>query len=265
MKRHLVVCDLDGTFLNSTGDVSAHTKEVVDALARAQWPLVLATARSLNQTLPLIEQLQNPPSVVCGNGSITYDAGNQTIISQRSISNADVFSVINSTRGIFSGSRFGLEGAFNFILEDSFELDEAISAGCVRVRDILASSVDFDIGKIIVQLQGDARLYYPDLHDKLSADVEVTASCESFCEVTAKGTSKATAVKDVADSMGFSSENVLAFGDMPNDASMLAWAGTGVAMGNAHPDVLKVAAETTLSNDDDGVAHFLNKLLTRRD
>ena len=57
---------------------------------------------------------------------------------------------------------------------------------------------------------------------------------------------------------------MVAFGDMPNDLDMLAWAGHGVAVANAHPDVLAVADEITASNDDDGVAQVLERLLLGR-
>ena len=53
----------------------------------------------------------------------------------------------------------------------------------------------------------------------------------------------------------------IAFGDMPNDIPMFAWAGHGVAMANAHPDLLSVADEVTSSNDEDGIALVLERLL----
>ena len=53
---------------------------------------------------------------------------------------------------------------------------------------------------------------------------------------------------------------MVAFGDMPNDVPMLQWAGHGVAVGNAHEQVLAVADEVTATNDDDGVAKVLERL-----
>ena len=55
-------------------------------------------------------------------------------------------------------------------------------------------------------------------------------------------------------------EEVWAFGDMPNDLPLLSWAGRSVAMGNAHPAVREIADEVTLTNDEDGVAVYLEKL-----
>ena len=59
---------------------------------------------------------------------------------------------------------------------------------------------------------------------------------------------------------GVTADQVIAFGDMPNDVPMLAWAGRAVAVANAHPAVLEVADEVTGSNEEDGVAAYLEEL-----
>jgi hydroxymethylpyrimidine pyrophosphatase-like HAD family hydrolase len=59
--------------------------------------------------------------------------------------------------------------------------------------------------------------------------------------------------------LGISAEDVVAFGDMPNDIPMLLWAGHGVAMGNAHPETVAAANEVTAPNGDDGVARVLER------
>ena len=57
-----------------------------------------------------------------------------------------------------------------------------------------------------------------------------------------------------------SPREVLAFGDMPNDLTMLEWAGTSYAMANGHPSVLELAGRTAPSNQEDGVAAVLEEL-----
>jgi hypothetical protein len=74
--------------------------------------------------------------------------------------------------------------------------------------------------------------------------------------VTAAGVNKATALAE----LGVPPEEVVAFGDYPNDIPMLQWAGLGVAMGNAHPEVIAIADEVTATNDEDGVAVVLERL-----
>ena len=80
-------------------------------------------------------------------------------------------------------------------------------------------------------------------------------------EVLAEGVSKAWGLAKLCELLQIDASEVLAFGDAPNDAEMLAWAGRGVAVGNAEPEALAAASEVTLSNDQDGVAVVLEELL----
>ena len=64
----------------------------------------------------------------------------------------------------------------------------------------------------------------------------------------------------LASCWGVAADQVVAFGDMPNDGALLGWAGTGVAMGNAHPDLMAIADRVTAGNDQDGVARVLEQL-----
>ena len=73
------------------------------------------------------------------------------------------------------------------------------------------------------------------------------------------GISKATGVAELARPLGIAAEDVVAFGDMPNDVPMILWAGLGVAMGNAHPEVIEAADEVTTPNSDDGLARVLER------
>lgn len=75
--------------------------------------------------------------------------------------------------------------------------------------------------------------------------------------------SKASTLALCCAERGISSDEVVAFGDMPNDVEMLTWAGTSYAMGNAHPDVLAAASGETLTNEEDGVAVVIEQILAR--
>ena len=78
-------------------------------------------------------------------------------------------------------------------------------------------------------------------------------------EISTVGISKALGVEQVARPLEICPEDVVAFGDMPNDVPMLRWAGLGVAMGNAHPEAVAAADEVTTGNDDDGLARVLER------
>jgi hydroxymethylpyrimidine pyrophosphatase-like HAD family hydrolase len=88
-------------------------------------------------------------------------------------------------------------------------------------------------------------------------------STDGLLEISAAGVSKAAALARFCDERGIGREDVVAFGDMPNDLPMLEWAGHGVAVANAHPEVLAAADEVTATNDDGGVAIVLERLFSR--
>ncbi|HZS22993.1 MAG TPA: HAD hydrolase family protein, partial [Pseudonocardiaceae bacterium] len=94
----------------------------------------------------------------------------------------------------------------------------------------------------------------------IGAQGDITYSTNNgLIEIVPQGISKATGVEEIATPLGISPDDVVAFGDMPNDVPMLVQAGHSVPMGNAHPDVLAVANEVTAPNTDDGVARVLER------
>jgi hydroxymethylpyrimidine pyrophosphatase-like HAD family hydrolase len=83
---------------------------------------------------------------------------------------------------------------------------------------------------------------------------------KGLIEASALGVSKASVVAEIAADFGIARESVLAFGDMPNDLPLLTWAGTSCAVANAHPAVLAAATHVVGSNEDDGVAEYLERI-----
>ena len=88
----------------------------------------------------------------------------------------------------------------------------------------------------------------------------MTYSGALLVEISAAGVTKAFALAAHCAELGIRPEQVIAFGDMPNDVPMLRFAGLGIAVANAHPDALAAADEITASNDEDGVALALERL-----
>jgi len=84
-------------------------------------------------------------------------------------------------------------------------------------------------------------------------------------EFVHKDGSKGQALAELSRSLGILPEEVMAFGDEENDISMLQYAGMGVAMENAKPNVKKIARRITLSNKMDGVAEVINQYLLEED
>ncbi|MEW1658344.1 HAD-IIB family hydrolase [Streptomyces sp. NPDC093707] len=90
------------------------------------------------------------------------------------------------------------------------------------------------------------------------------SSPTALLEISGLGVSKAGTLARCCAERGISPDEVVAFGDMPNDIEMLTWAGTSYAMANAHPDVLAATTGRTESNNDDGVALVIERILQER-
>jgi hydroxymethylpyrimidine pyrophosphatase-like HAD family hydrolase len=81
-------------------------------------------------------------------------------------------------------------------------------------------------------------------------------------EISAAGVTKASTLALLCRELGIGADEVVAFGDMPNDLAMLEWAGTSYAMANAHASVLALADRTAPAHDEDGVAAVLEQLFS---
>ena len=110
----------------------------------------------------------------------------------------------------------------------------------------------------------------PDLIDKVRVDlelvknIEVTSSWKDNLEVMSEGSHKGNAVEYLCELLDIDREHIIAFGDNYNDLSMIEFAGTGVAMGNAEDDVKKIANHITDSNGNDGVAKAIYDLVLQK-
>jgi hydroxymethylpyrimidine pyrophosphatase-like HAD family hydrolase len=116
--------------------------------------------------------------------------------------------------------------------------------------------------KLLARLPGaDLGLILETARELGGGDVEATVAGRDYVEVTASGVTKHAAVARLAADRGLPAEEVVAFGDHLTDVGMVAWAGLGVAVANATPAVLEVADVVTASNNDDGVALVLERLV----
>ena len=126
----------------------------------------------------------------------------------------------------------------------------------------LSSFVDFPLNKILTA--GDPEYlneHYQDMMEPFKERLNCMFTAPFYFEFTAKGIDKAKALDSVLKPMGFQQEEMVAFGDGDNDATMLSYAGIGVAMDNAQDSLKKIADKITLSNEEDGIAVMLETLL----
>ena len=263
----MVVTDMDGTLLGHDGmGVSARNAAALRRATEAGAKVVIATGRPVVWLGPAIEA-GFTGTAVCMNGAVTFDVARAEIIASAPIlpSAMQAFADALSRRleVALAVERLGTV-QHDFWAESSYLHPWALGLGEHGTAD-RASLLADPAGKLLVRGPGDssslahaARIAAAEagVEDQLSITYSTDAG---LIEVAAAGVNKGYALAQLAQSWGIDPADVIAFGDMPNDLEMLSWAGHGVAMGNAHPEVTAVASEIAPHHAADGVAAVLER------
>jgi hypothetical protein len=193
-----------------------------------------------------------------------YDLHTETVVEEFPIDAEVGQRLAEALRQAIPGVAFAVERASGMLYEPAYtplSLHESTEA---RFEDLLTEPMAKLIAKhpdlSSSELHAAAHEAVADLADL----VETTYSSGKIVEISATGVTKAFGLERLASERGIRAADVVAFGDMPNDIPMLIWAGRGVAVANAHPDVLAIADEVTGSNDDDGVAAVIEEITRSR-
>ena len=266
--KKLIAVDIDGTLLNSKREITEKTKKALIKAQELGHIVVIASGRDPFGVYPFADILEFKKyggllSNFNGGRITNYKTGeviiNHTLdlnlakeILQFSEKNLDMHYIIYSDDVVLTSS------------EDTYTLKEICEKAFThyRVIDDLAYSLDFAPNKIMFS-------HYPDLIDKESEKLkekffDKTAQVKStprFYEVMPKGIDKGKSLKEIAGFFGMTMDDVIAFGDEENDLTMIEMAGSGVVMGNG-TDFMKSKADfITKSNDEDGIAYYLEKFV----
>ena len=263
----LIATDLDGTLIDSSRAVSERT---LSALSAARDAGVLVVPTSGRQPFSIAEVLAGTwlaeGTVVGANGAVGCVLGTGEVLFERHIeveAQTNLFRALRERHPSVvcvsirdAGATFWPEKGYLGMMDPGdhgrgselqhYPLDEVLGSPSVKLvirgRDVSPE-----------ELRDSAeRLGLP--------GISVSTSGAPFLEVAAEGVNKATGLERLCSGLGIGRSEVIAFGDNNNDVEMLAWAGHGVAVGNALPEALAQADEVTLSNDEDGVAAVVERL-----
>ena len=261
----LIATDLDGTLVAPDGAISALDLAALQAAAEAGVTVVVATGRPL-RWLGVLDAVRSAhPLVIVSNGAGLYDLERRRLLAARYLGCDVIAEVMDAVRAVVPDVSFALERG------DRFGCEDGPLAGFLRGPGTLVAPADrllAELGPVLKLLVCHGQVSNGELAGHVAAAVgsrvEVTWSMAddrfAMVELAAPGVSKEAALATLCAQLGVAASDVVAFGDMPNDAGMLSWAGRGFVMANgdqAMQDHFEVAG----SNADSGVGRKILELL----
>lgn len=261
--RKLVALDIDGTLVNHDGHMSPAVREAARAVVAAGHKVVVATGRSLNATLPVIELIgMTRGYAVCSNGAVTLRI-DADLEDGYEVVDRVTFSPGPALRAL----RSKLPTA-KFALED----EEGRFLSTERFQDatfgIEAEGVDFETladataVRVVVSSADNTPEEFARAIDNAGLHgVSYSVGWTAWLDIAASGVTKASALESLRRELGVEPGDTVAMGDGRNDIEMLDWAARGVAMGQAPAEVTAVAKEVTGTVEQDGAAAVLRSLL----
>ncbi|HEY8295430.1 MAG TPA: HAD family hydrolase [Micrococcaceae bacterium] len=258
----LIASDMDGTILGHDGKISARTVAAFHAAQAAGVEIVFVTGRPPRWLDPLREQMGHSGTVICSNGAVVYDLVSEKVISSHLLTLATVLEARGIIKELVPNAFFAAETLAGFQLEPGFlqpgspELLSQVAPGPLEeTLDKSAGVVKF----LAVTRQGTADEFLAVVRPAVGRLLAVTHSAPTaaMLEMGPHGINKAVTLAEYAASKGIAAQDVVAFGDMPNDIEMLRWAGAGYAMASGHSAARAAANLQAPHFDEDGVAQVL--------
>jgi Cof subfamily protein (haloacid dehalogenase superfamily) len=274
LRPRLIATDLDGTLLRDDKSVSPRTVAALAAAEEAGIEIFFVTGRPARWMDVVSEHVHGHGLAICGNGAAVVDLhggpGAHRFVKVRDLARENALEAVGLLREAAPGTVYAIEQTYGFYQEPEYpklhmETPDAL-APAEELLDHGSGRADEPILKILAfhpQMDPDGFLTLARL--AIGDRATVTRSSPSaLLEISGPGVSKASTLALCCAERGISHEEVVAFGDMPNDVEMLTWAGRSYAMGNAHPDVIAAASGLTVANNEDGVAIVIEQLLAER-
>ena len=258
----LVVSDVDGTLTNHAGAISPATQREIRRVMSRGVHFSIATGRPTRDLQRVREELDLALPVIVSNGTIIEDLATGEIIHSLQIEVSVICTMLDliASHDVDAVIMDTPQGWIYQVRSATGEPPPwIISVGDTAHRiDEWNTYLAEDRTVLKIVLEGaESELQRIEQALAVIEGVQVTASFPNNREIFVAHAGKANAAKLLATRLGIDAANVLAIGDQRNDVELIRWAGIGVAMGNAVPELKAVADWITRSNGEDGVAHAL--------
>ncbi len=286
----LITIDIDGTLLNSYGEVTDRNKQAIQKALDKNVDVVLTSGRMPKAILPIASEINSNKYLISGNGAAIYDIQNDKIIYNNYMSKKKVLEIIDICEK---------NSMFYNIYTNSAVLTKTLNYNILYYHNenkknpedkrIKINVID-NLYEYIKQYQGNDflkfticdndKMVFKSIINKLKTirDIDVLEVSHMskkiikhgtddfeisyfYTEITNENVNKWTAIEELIKILNITKEEVLAIGDNINDKEMIENAGTGVVTGNSSPFMKEIADEVVASNNESGVAEAIEKYI----
>lgn len=275
MVYRMLAVDIDGTLLHSNNRLNRRTKDAIAYVKSKDVYVTLVTERHFHSAKKIAKALKLNTALVTQNGAFIASSIDKPLYEKRldpkQVSQMVDFLEAYDCHVRVSHERFSIGNRVH-------QKNELIAKMTIGMGDPLFYPVTFvdSLGDYLLNHEiapTKVDVHFFDLEEQSEAifnmkekfpEFEITLSEEDECEIVAKGITKAKGLQRLAESLGFSQEEIVAIGDAYADKEMIVRAGLGVAMKNAPTEVRKAADWVTRSNDQNGVSYMVREVFRRQ-
>lgn len=257
-----VICDLDGTLLNSEHTISDFTREVIRKVKEKGIKICIATGRHYEDAKFFKNMLGLDSYMITSNGAVVHDEKGNVIINHcipKEIANEIID--IDMDKDIHKNIYLKDSWCAEVVLPEAQEFHR--ESGFMHVIKPFEQLKNEEINKFFYINEDENKIR--DLEEyfvsNFKGKLNVTLSLPTCLEIMDRGVSKASAIKEVLEKLDIKTEEAMAFGDGLNDYEMLKVVGKGLIMGNCNYRLREALPDNEVidTNDENGVANFLTK------
>ncbi len=272
MNYRLLAVDLDDTLLNSSSAISDRNKKAIRGAVEAGVQFLIVTGRMFKTSVGYLEELgfDEDCPLINYHGALVKRARSRETLLHRPIPNQIAIAVLEEAEKTDYHISVFLEDQL-YIREENEQSRYYQSMTGIELQPVgslsafLKENGSCPTKMSIIHQDGTLE----DIEEKLRADFDdrlsILQSRPFFLEITDGLATKGQTLSWFIERQGISADQVIAIGDGPNDIDMLAFAGLGVAVANARPEVKAAADLVTASNEDDGVAEIIERYILKRE
>ncbi|RNL91065.1 HAD family phosphatase [Sinomicrobium pectinilyticum] len=257
----LIATDMDGTLLNSQNNVSEKFFKIFKELKQHHIHFVAASGRQYHSITDKLHSIADDITIIAENGAIAKQRGKELLVTPLSLSVVrDAITLIRPLEDayiVICGKDRAYIETENIAFHDMFR---EYYHEFTKVPDLNNIEGDEFLKIAVYSFGGSEKNIYPHVRH-LEETLQVKVSGEYWLDISSQDANKGHALRLIQEKLNVTREETLVFGDYNNDLEMMEQAYFSYAMENAHQNVLNAARYRTLSNDNNGVEHILEKLL----